>query len=597
MPYLRDGKCVFRKNADGSKGASKGCSDTVEMAKSHMRALYANESPKAKAIQKAIGDIAVLFSLGDNPDLIKAQAAAKAADSNLVENDPSTFHITAVMTNGSNAEALVREMEWGFESIALIVDSISSFERPDGSYVIYAYARWSSDLRYMQERIFSAMTSRYSQEDAVMISSYSLPDWWIPHITLGTSSTPVYMEIEPFAILVNKIIISDADQVPVESYMLRAIDPNTMITKAVQLQVITKGVHFTEEEDLVIPLIAIPFKGPMSVDVGGGIMKSVADLQGDWFHEETELPMVSEVGVNWDHDRWQNYAAKEMKSLGLDSEEIEALGADFGFAKNRDIGVASKGDTTEDGIIYNVIVNRRTKYLKGLGRAAKEGLIGGSGEFKSFEYDPDIPGKVNFADLVKIALTPSPFNIEARALNKSVELEENPVPDKKLAPISEKGAGDPAPAGDPVVPVVPEVPAAKPKLVDTIRAKGVELNSEPAVEEEETVKVETITITKAQFDEMMTVIQSIPAIVSKSIDTFTDELREALPTLGEIIVESLRPTVEKTTKETVAKSKLELTAETIFDKKNAENVPQAARSTVIKHEKSQAMANYPGAHS
>lgn len=44
MPYMLEGKCVYKKNPDGSKGASKGCSETVEMAKKHLAALYAAEN-------------------------------------------------------------------------------------------------------------------------------------------------------------------------------------------------------------------------------------------------------------------------------------------------------------------------------------------------------------------------------------------------------------------------------------------------------------------------------------------------------------------------------------------------------------------------
>lgn len=47
MPYVRDGKCVYKQNADGSKGALRGCSDSEEEAKRYMRALYAHETKEA----------------------------------------------------------------------------------------------------------------------------------------------------------------------------------------------------------------------------------------------------------------------------------------------------------------------------------------------------------------------------------------------------------------------------------------------------------------------------------------------------------------------------------------------------------------------
>lgn len=42
MPYMLEGNCVYKKNPDGSKGKSMGCSENAEKAKAHMRALYAN---------------------------------------------------------------------------------------------------------------------------------------------------------------------------------------------------------------------------------------------------------------------------------------------------------------------------------------------------------------------------------------------------------------------------------------------------------------------------------------------------------------------------------------------------------------------------
>lgn len=38
MPYVRKGKCVYKKS-----GKKKGCSTNTQKAKAYMRALYANE--------------------------------------------------------------------------------------------------------------------------------------------------------------------------------------------------------------------------------------------------------------------------------------------------------------------------------------------------------------------------------------------------------------------------------------------------------------------------------------------------------------------------------------------------------------------------
>ena len=40
MPYMRDGKCVYKKKRNGGKGKKKGCSKTVAKAKKYLKKLY-----------------------------------------------------------------------------------------------------------------------------------------------------------------------------------------------------------------------------------------------------------------------------------------------------------------------------------------------------------------------------------------------------------------------------------------------------------------------------------------------------------------------------------------------------------------------------
>jgi len=54
MPYIREGKCVYHKNPDGSKGKKKGCSGSEEEAKKYMRALYAAENKSMAEFSMAI---------------------------------------------------------------------------------------------------------------------------------------------------------------------------------------------------------------------------------------------------------------------------------------------------------------------------------------------------------------------------------------------------------------------------------------------------------------------------------------------------------------------------------------------------------------
>lgn len=561
-------------------------------------------------LKKAVGDLAILFPLGARADLIAAQAVVKAQLPDAVLNDPAAFHITAVMTNGSDPLPTQRELEWGFPAIALIVDSINSFETQDG-YVIYAQCRWSGDLNWVQETLFRTAVSPWQQEHNVMVSSFSLPEYWIPHITLATSATPfTWTQIEAFAVLVNKIVISDENHNELVAYQMKAVElpvSKPLITKALQLNVISKGVHFNDEGDLIIPMIGIPFKGPVTVDVGDGVMKAVADLAGDWFHEGTELPMVNEVGVNWDHDRWQNYAVKEIKELKakgiFKAEDLEAMSADFGFPVNRDIGVAVKKGLTEDGVVYHIILNRHTKYLKGLAQAATDGLIQGSGEFKSFEYDAEIPGKVNFADLVKIAITPSAYNNMAAVVEKSVTMEGDIVAKGTGAATEVKtdpaGAAPSAPEAAAPVESVSVITAA-------VRAKSAALKGDetPTVEGEVVTDAdgeEAVVITKALFMDLVNAVKGIAAdqqTILKSLSDFQSDLGVALPELGPMIAASLTETIQDSVTGIVKKSKLELNTESsVFGTKTADQRKQTPKPVAAPiHNKAVSMAGYPGSN-
>ena len=51
---MRDGKCVYKKNKDGSRGKKEGCSDSVEKAKDYLKALYANVDDATKKENKTM---------------------------------------------------------------------------------------------------------------------------------------------------------------------------------------------------------------------------------------------------------------------------------------------------------------------------------------------------------------------------------------------------------------------------------------------------------------------------------------------------------------------------------------------------------------
>tara|TARA_R110002020_G_scaffold43145_12_gene125725 strand:- start:10429 stop:10602 length:174 start_codon:yes stop_codon:yes gene_type:complete len=54
MPYMRVGKCVYKKNANGQKGKKKGCSSSVEKAKKYLKKLYSVEEVVREEIKNIL---------------------------------------------------------------------------------------------------------------------------------------------------------------------------------------------------------------------------------------------------------------------------------------------------------------------------------------------------------------------------------------------------------------------------------------------------------------------------------------------------------------------------------------------------------------
>ena len=52
MPYMRSGKCVYKKKSDGSRGEKVGCSETEAKAKKYLKTLYAVEENTVKITRR-----------------------------------------------------------------------------------------------------------------------------------------------------------------------------------------------------------------------------------------------------------------------------------------------------------------------------------------------------------------------------------------------------------------------------------------------------------------------------------------------------------------------------------------------------------------
>ena len=90
MPYVRVGKCVYRKNADGSRGDLKGCSETEEEAKKYMRALYVHETKSVDAVASpnalhGPGSLLGVPGMGGKPAKVRKRMTRKYATDGIVD--------------------------------------------------------------------------------------------------------------------------------------------------------------------------------------------------------------------------------------------------------------------------------------------------------------------------------------------------------------------------------------------------------------------------------------------------------------------------------------------------------------------------------
>lgn len=173
-------------------------------------------------------------------------------------------------------------------------------------------------------------------------------------------------------------------------------------------------VKYTPEGDPVFTVVGIPFSGPVN---------GKADLVGDWFDKSTNLGPLEEVLSYFDHGRSDDWVQKEVDKL----KSSGALPEDFnlsGFGKHL-IGKAVRRDTTEEGVLYDIIVDRNHKWADLLVRLFEDGHLGASSKASARINDTAKSGRVDEWHVVAMDLTPSSMNPDAKAVFvKSLALEE-----------------------------------------------------------------------------------------------------------------------------------------------------------------------------
>lgn len=540
------------------------------------------EIPNAR--EKSVGEMCVLFPIGENDDIIRVQDMLRGmlGNNNSVQWVlPDDFHITALYMNMGDWNAAADAAAVEIPAFSVMVDGIGIFNTPDG-YAIILTVRNSGDITNQQSLLYDLMT----QPNYVQASDYSAPENYQPHITIGYAVEPIMpFSITPFSVVVDQIEFSDDMQSPIFVEQLKSdLSPSTGVIvsggkeKMFPIHIIEKSVHYNENEDLIIPVIGIPFKGPID---------GIRDPEGDFFHEGTEVGGAREILAFWDHGKDKSYLASELDMLGLTDAEIKSFGPDLGFGE-RDIGVAQRGEKTPEGIIYNVIVNRNHRYKRMLEVAARNGLIGGSSGAKSYIYDRSVPGKVDYASVVEMTLSATPWNIEARVLNKAIITTEEDMPPKVVDPKT------------PIEAAVAETPEVKAKggISAALIAKSAEI-PDPVID---AGAVEMVSVPRAEFDALRAEVSGLRETVEKSIMGLSSDMEEAFPLLADLIAKSLRSEIS----EQVLKSKLELTVEksnrtpapvtpAATTRQTTQTRPQASQSGA-NYAHNAPMANYPGSN-
>ena len=235
-----------------------------------------------------------------------------------------------------------------------------------------------------------------------------------------------------------------------------------------------------EGDQLIVPVIGIPFNGP--AEIGG------KDLHNEWFDKSTDVGPLNEAMVYFNHNRFY--------PLDDSPAELERMATLARAYKGEVLGIAKKAETTEEGVIYNLVLDMRKRYVKYLKEMIENNLLDVSSGAKYAELDPTSEGRISKWHTVEISLTPSPANPNAVPLTKSIlekALGENEMPDNINPEAVENVAGDESLIPDDV--------------------KSAFASIEPKKEEAPSVTVEQFNELKSQNEALATELAEIKTLI------------------------------------------------------------------------------------
>lgn len=290
-----------------------------------------------------------------------------------------------------------------------------------------------------------------------------------------------------------------------------------------------KSVTELDSGDLEIKVIGIPF---------GGVRPSGGDLVDDVFDKSTDLGIMDRVPSYFDHGRsesWIDSILDEMKSSGVLPEDTEVKG----FGRDM-IGYAEKGDITDEGVMYRIIVDRRHRYKALLKRLAEEGHLAASSK-AVMRFPEAPPSRLKMWHVGSMDLTPSPMNNAARVvIEKSME---NQMTEETQTPHEENENAAEKPIEKPEETIAGRVQTAIEKALDADGSAEVPMESESVEEESESEEglsiVDALARTLALLQQTQSDLKSLQERLN-TIEGKVDGVGDAMPAMAGEIAKSLR---------------------------------------------------------
>lgn len=535
-----DGKFALygiKEDGSRSKRVKNATYTDRESAEKHVRAIERNLQKAYELPDRAM--VAMFLPNGVAQSLHEVVAPV-IEDAGVVPIDPYEYHVTLVnididrevmtMAEGEEPRGPL-DTEGRREALKAMVESMTreyvylatqaraqGFCRFNGSDGLDALCILldSPDLAVFREKLLKNM------RDVLGIGYYQ-EHGFIPHITVAylpdTLKTPdIRIPSTP--------IIFEAVSVAIDNSRWHyAIGPK-FLQKGTTLIKNTE-IYENDEGDVVIPVIGVPFGGPVFKNVDG----IGRDLDGDFADENTDLGPMSEALCYFDHGEEELWLPQELERRGLDPE-MKGFGKDL-------IGLAKKDRTTPEGVLYNIIVDRRHRYKRLIHRLASEGVIDASSVVRLRENDEEVPGRLKKWHVIAVDLTPAPANPNARSLLKSYLLEEEMGKDQKSSSDANAEVAENAAAEQ-------EQPASQEESTPTpvtdklkeIFESGDQQVAEAAAQVEQKNTNELIELMKTHVANQEKLLKHVEDLDDKVVD-----LQTAIPVLGEEISKRLRGAV------------------------------------------------------